>query len=922
MMDDLKVEASHLLKLQHPSLIRLYGIVRQPAMMVFELCEGGSLLDRLRDDKKPILLVSRLHDYCIQIAKALQFLESKHCVHRDVAARNILLSKDEKIFTFGEAPWVGCRAIDVLKNIDAGERLEKPKYCSERIYGIMKDCWKSNPTERCKFGAIREDLKDSMFVDAIARETYHSIQPGTLQLVKGDEVVVVENIGQDWFGQNKKNLQFGTFPRSAVFAQTNHAVATASAVPPQKVPTAPTIKVQQTIQPTVVPISQKPLNDRTSRISMPVAGSFIHTGHGDPLGGQSWGNPSTIDDLYLKTPVTGAPLSSMSNGAQIIASKELLTKRAAPSTAAKVRGLSLDLPEYDDFDRAFDYGFSPSKIELPRAGSGNDSIISNGSSSFRAEDVIIEAPKPKEPSFDIRGNVLRPTPIEKEQAPSTSQPNLFALSDKLISSQPRADVAINHQSRPISAVINPVILTHSAHLIPELQHRLNAGNDMMRPRPASLIGIQNNALDNFNPHRPFSVVNVPTIQNPAPILSHSTTSVLKASTSQQQNPLQKALTDELKGNLSRRPTSAGYNGNGFQRNGVNRRSQSISQPPRVLPANQASNISQPVRLPPPTTSVIPPAQSVNSRPAATSVTTATSSTANGTSSSQNVVTRRTTRTVQMSEEERRSKIIQDVTSALPAPSALLYGSSSTSALPSSASQVERERPHVTMPPKKTSEPILSSAVLQPTRLPSATTSVVKPASQPAPQPVIDNRQYVITNKKPNMPSYPNYGNGYQPYGYGMHYNPGYSGYTGYSPYLSTANSLPPLVPSENRHSGTAQPLDDAAIMEFLGSQHHRQPAAHTTPQPAQASQAPTQSSSRNNELSMKMKVLYKEADFTDSGNCDTMVMHCKGDTELALKLLKQNHLVQIGLARDTNRARQALESRQYDLTAAANLLLG
>ncbi|EGT47346.1 hypothetical protein CAEBREN_13816 [Caenorhabditis brenneri] len=601
----------------------------------------------------------------------------------------------------------------------------------------MKDCWKSNPTERCKFGAIREDLKDSMFVDAIARETYHSIQPGTLQLVKGDEVVVVENTGQDWFGQNKKNQQFGTFPRSVVFARTNHAVATASAVTPQKVPTAPTIKVQQMIQPTVVPFSQKPsLNDRTSRISMP--------------------------------------------------------------------------------------------------------------------------------------------------------------------------------SRPMSAVINPAISTHSAHSIPELQHRLNAGNEMMRPRPASSIGIP-------HAHRPFSVGNVPTVQPPV-------------STSQQQNhPLQKALTDELKSNLSRRPTSAVFNGNGFQRNGVNQRSQSISQPPlqpQVLPANHASKLSQPVRLPPPvsppTTSMIPPAQSVvNPRPAATSVTTApvkttstpaTSSTANGTSSSRNVVTRRTTQTVHMSEEERRSKIIQDVTSALPAPSALLYGSSSMSALPSPASQVQKERPHVTMPPKKTSEPILSSAVLQPTRLPSATTSVVKPASQPVPQPVINNRQLVITDKKPNMPSYPNYGNGYQPYGYGMH--PEYSGYTGYNPYLSAANSLPPLVPSENRHSGTAQPLDDAAIMEFLGSQNHRQPA------PVQASQASTQSSSRNNELSMKMKVLYKEADFTDSGNCDKMVMHCKGDTELALKLLKQNHLVQIGLARDTNRARQALESRQYDLTAAANLLLG
>lgn len=33
-VEDLQVEASHLLKLQHSNLIRMFGIVRQPAMMV------------------------------------------------------------------------------------------------------------------------------------------------------------------------------------------------------------------------------------------------------------------------------------------------------------------------------------------------------------------------------------------------------------------------------------------------------------------------------------------------------------------------------------------------------------------------------------------------------------------------------------------------------------------------------------------------------------------------------------------------------------------------------------------------------------------------------------------------------------------------------------------------------------------------
>ncbi|KAF1746939.1 hypothetical protein GCK72_023397 [Caenorhabditis remanei] len=1159
-MDDLRVEASHLLKLQHPSLIRLYGIVRQPAMMVFELCEGGSLLDRLRDDKKPIPLVSRLHDYCSQIAKALQFLESKHCVHRDVAARNILLARDEKtvkicdfglmralkeneqmytmapqkkvpfawcppealrhrkfshasdvwsygvtiweLFTFGEEPWVGCRAIDVLKNIDAGERLEKPKYCSNRIYQIMTDCWKSNPAERCKFSAIREDLKAAMFLDATARETYNSIQPGALILAKGDEVVVVENTGQDWFGQNKKNQKFGTFPRSVVFAQTNHAVAAASAVTPQKIPTAPTIRMrpEQSLQPTPLAYTSKPLNnntktslnDRTSRISMPVAGSFIHTGHGDPLGGQSWGNPSTIDDTYLKNPVKGVPLSSMSNGAQVIASKELLTNGgrsthtpAAPSTSdmSKIRGLSLDLPEYDDFDRAFDDGFSPSKIELPRD-FGNDSIISNGSN-FRSEDlsstILIKGEERRDPTFDIRGNVLKPTPIAPVQIPSTThapRPILLTptstgvmsmqLPDGFITPQPHGSAVVvdkpdplrnqprhvNSASSRLDSMAQPNIPTHftqqpqkqnmPTNLIPELQHRLNAGSDMMRPRPASSIGLQNNAMDSYNPqmNRPFSVVNVPSVPivpqqpasipclvpTPAPIPAHS--SAPKTSVNgQQQNPLQKALTEELRGNLNRRPTSAGAsttsNGASNLRNGVNTSIPPTTQPslqPQKLPTAVVQKPFQPqqVKLPPPTqtmpstsapittvlsvVSTTVPVQQVStprpmtastapikktSVPASTVLGSSAPTTTASTSSSQNVVTRRPTQTITMSDEERRSRIIQDVASALPAPSALLLGSQSAASLPSAAvpaatssGSSNRDRPgrttplsqpQVTMPPKKSSEPVLSTEVLQPTRLPSAASSVSKPVSQPVSQaiqqpvrnpspPVINtNRQSTFVDKKQTIPShstnvplfnitnssnmypqlnsYPNYGNGYQPYGYGMNYHSGYPGYTGYTPYTSgmgqlalthnAVSSLPPLVPSEN--TGTAQPLDDAAIMELLGEQNRQaaaaQAAAHTS---RVASSAPTSapvtapSTARSNDLSMadRMEVLYKEADFTDSGNCDTMVMRCNGDTEMALKLLKQNHLVQIGVAKNEMVALQALESRQYDLTAAANLLLG
>ncbi|VDM62580.1 unnamed protein product [Angiostrongylus costaricensis] len=215
-MDELLVEASHLLKLQHNNVIRLYGIVDNPKMLVFELCEGGELLTRLRDASRPAPLLTTLFGYCLQIVKALAFLESKQYVHRDVAARNILLTRNEKvvklcdfglmralkenertyimhsqnrvpfswcppealryrrfshasdvwafgvtlweIFSYGEDPWIGCRAIDVLRRLEAGERLEKPRTCSKQIYDLLCSCWHINPDHRPKFTMLRRLL--------------------------------------------------------------------------------------------------------------------------------------------------------------------------------------------------------------------------------------------------------------------------------------------------------------------------------------------------------------------------------------------------------------------------------------------------------------------------------------------------------------------------------------------------------------------------------------------------------------------------------------------------------------------------------------------------------------------------------------------------------------------------------------------
>jgi serine/threonine protein kinase len=74
-VEDLHAEISHMQKLKHQNVIQLYGIVfGEPTLLILEFCDGGSLLDRLRNTKKPVLLVTKLLSYALQIASGMAYL--------------------------------------------------------------------------------------------------------------------------------------------------------------------------------------------------------------------------------------------------------------------------------------------------------------------------------------------------------------------------------------------------------------------------------------------------------------------------------------------------------------------------------------------------------------------------------------------------------------------------------------------------------------------------------------------------------------------------------------------------------------------------------------------------------------------------------------------------------------------------------
>lgn len=109
--DDRKLlcEAERMQRLDHQSIIKLVGVCStiSPIYVVMELAKYGELRDFLQ--KHGSSLEQRvLIEYCYQIASALAYLESRQFVHRDIAARNVLVFSFDciKLADFGLSRYI------------------------------------------------------------------------------------------------------------------------------------------------------------------------------------------------------------------------------------------------------------------------------------------------------------------------------------------------------------------------------------------------------------------------------------------------------------------------------------------------------------------------------------------------------------------------------------------------------------------------------------------------------------------------------------------------------------------------------------------------------------------------------------------------------------------------------------------------
>uniref|UniRef100_A0A914V1C6 Protein kinase domain-containing protein n=1 Tax=Plectus sambesii TaxID=2011161 RepID=A0A914V1C6_9BILA len=243
----------------HLHLVNILGCITDPQLdpcLIIEYCCHGDLLKYVRNrrleivepmvDDEKALRFKDLLSFAWQISDGMDFLSSKGCIHRDIAARNILVDENKvakigdfglcrlmdtatyttrggrlpikwmaleslqdyqyttksdvwsfgvllyELFSLGAVPYSWVQPADMVDYLRSGKRLEKPEHCADNVYSIMQECWKDKPDERPFFSDLKMEFSTLL---SCATEEYGYL-----------------DIGQPSDGQYRVVRKFGRHP--------------------------------------------------------------------------------------------------------------------------------------------------------------------------------------------------------------------------------------------------------------------------------------------------------------------------------------------------------------------------------------------------------------------------------------------------------------------------------------------------------------------------------------------------------------------------------------------------------------------------------------------------------------------------------------------------------------------------------------
>ncbi|XP_057683489.1 protein tyrosine kinase 2aa isoform X5 [Corythoichthys intestinalis] len=218
-------EALTMRQFDHPHIVKLIGVITEnPVWIIMELCTLGELRSFLQVRKYSLDLATLIL-FAYQLSMALAYLESKRFVHRDIAARNVLVSSIDcvmlgdfglsrymedssyykaskgklpikwmapesinfrrftsasdvwmfgvcmwEILMYGIKPFQGVKNNDVIGRIENGERLAMPPQCPPTLYSLMTKCWSYDPSKRPRFTELKTQLSTILEEEKLQQE--------------------------------------------------------------------------------------------------------------------------------------------------------------------------------------------------------------------------------------------------------------------------------------------------------------------------------------------------------------------------------------------------------------------------------------------------------------------------------------------------------------------------------------------------------------------------------------------------------------------------------------------------------------------------------------------------------------------------------------------------------------------------------
>lgn len=213
---DFLKKATMIKVLSHPHVVHLSAVCtkKTPIYLVYELMKHGNLLKYLRNEGRSLCL-PQLIKMASQCAEGMAFLEGQGYVHRDVAARSVLVGEklncklanfhlahvvhgefykapgEDKvaikwtapeaamhnqftiksdvwsfgvllfeIITHGRFPYPSMTNAQVFEQVRQGFRMPKPMDCPPRLYAVMLNCWTEEPKYRPTFKTLQQQLME------------------------------------------------------------------------------------------------------------------------------------------------------------------------------------------------------------------------------------------------------------------------------------------------------------------------------------------------------------------------------------------------------------------------------------------------------------------------------------------------------------------------------------------------------------------------------------------------------------------------------------------------------------------------------------------------------------------------------------------------------------------------------------------